>query len=142
MRALVMTLALTFAATAMADGEAEYKYREGVMKTAGGHMSSMAAIMRGRVHFDNFKIHARGMADVASIMPGVFPPGSNIDKSESLPAIWENPGDFKAAMDEFVAASNELAAAAEGDDMGKIGAGMQRVGKSCKGCHDNFREEH
>ena len=66
-----------------ADGEAEYKYREGIMKSAGGHMSSMVAILRGRVHFDNLAIHARGMADVAGIMPTVFPEGSRVSDTEA-----------------------------------------------------------
>ena len=44
---VVMLAALS--ASAWADGEAEYKYREGIMKSAGGHMSSMVAILRGRV---------------------------------------------------------------------------------------------
>ena len=42
---VVMLAALS--ASAWADGEAEYKYREGIMKSAGGHMSSMVAILRG-----------------------------------------------------------------------------------------------
>ena len=57
--------ALSTGPLVMADGDAEYKYREAVMKTVGGQMSSMAAVLRGQVHVDNLAYHARGMADLA-----------------------------------------------------------------------------
>jgi len=134
---VVMLAALS--ASAWADGEAEYKYREGIMKSAGGHMSSMVAILRGRVHFDNLAIHARGMADVAGIMPTVFPEGSRVSDTESSPEIWSDREGFDAAMDQFVAAANQMAVAAESGDMGQVGPAMQALGKSCKGCHDDYR---
>lgn len=134
---VVMLAALS--ASAWADGEAEYKYREGIMKSAGGHMSSMVAILRGRVHFDNLAIHARGMADVAGIMPTVFPEGSRVSDTESSPEIWSGREGFDAAMDQFVAAANQMAGAAESGGMGEVGPAMQALGKSCKGCHDNYR---
>ncbi len=125
-----------------ADGEAEFKYRQGVMRTVGGHMSSLAAILRGQVYGDNLGFHATGMADLAKIVPTIFPEGSGVSKSEALPDIWENPDDFKAAVDEFVKAANGIAAAADDGDMSAIGPAMKSLGQACKGCHDNFREEH
>lgn len=140
----IVSVVITLLVSTMvfADGEAEFKYREGVMRTVGGHMSSMVGIIRGNVHFDNFEFHASGMADLAEIVPNVFPEGSGIAKSEALPAIWENPDDFKAALDKFVKAANGIATAAESGEMSEIGPAMNVLGKACKGCHDNFREEH
>ena len=126
----------------LADGEAEFKYRQGVMRTVGGHMSSMSGILRGQVHVKNLGLHAKGMADLATIVPNVFPAGSGVAKSEALPEIWENPDDFKAALDKFVEAANNISAAANGGDAAAIGPAMNALGQSCKGCHDNFREEH
>lgn len=34
-----------------------------------------------------------------------------------------------------------LVAAAEGGDMAAIGTAFKEMGKACKGCHDQFREE-
>ncbi len=124
-----------------ADGDAEYKYREGVMKTIGGHMSSLAAILRGNVHFDDLSLHAKGLAELATIAPYVFPEGSGVSRSEALPAIWEKPAEFKTAMDRFVKAADGMAAAAGTGDMGAVGPAMKELGQSCKGCHDDFREE-
>ena len=80
-RILVLTLSLLFCQLSMADGEAQYKYREGVMKTVGGQMASMAAVLRGQVHFDNLAFHARGMADLARIVPDIYPEGSGVGPS-------------------------------------------------------------
>lgn len=127
---------------AAADDEAVFKYREGVMASARGHLMSMGAILRGRVHFENFAIHARGMRDIAGVMPNVFPEGSgDVADSEALPAVWDNPEDFKAAMDAFVKAANDIAAAAESGEMSEIGPAMGALGQSCKGCHDDFKAE-
>jgi cytochrome c556 len=127
----------------LADGEAEFKYRQGVMQTVGGHMSSLAGILRGQVHVENLGVHAKGMADLATIVPNVFPEGSGVAISEALPEIWENPDDFKAAIDKFVEAANGMSAAAnDSDGAAAIGPAMNALGQSCKGCHDNFREEH
>ena len=137
---MVMLVALS--ASTWADGEAEYKYREGIMNSAKGHMTSMVAILRGRVHFENLAIHARGMADVAGIMPTVFPEGSMTDTSESLPEVWSDAAGFKNAMDRFVAAANQMAEAASSGEMSEVGPAMQALGQSCKGCHDDYRAPH
>jgi cytochrome c556 len=141
---VVLTLSLVTSPIVLADGDAEFKYRQGVMRTVGGQMSSMAAVLRGQVHFDNLAFHARGMAELAEIVPHVFPEGSGVSKSEALPAIWEKPDEFKEAITKFVDAANGMAKAAESGsgDMGSIGPAMKALGQSCKGCHDNFREEH
>ena len=91
---------------------------------------------------ENLAVHSKGMADLAKIVPNVFPEGSGVAKSEALPEIWENPGDFKAAIDKFVEAANNISAAANDGDAAAIGPAMNALGQSCKGCHDNFREEH
>ncbi len=138
---IAIVVGLMIGPLALADGDAEYKYREGVMKTVGGHMSSLAAILRGNVHFDELSVHAKGLAEMATIVPHVFPEGSGVAKSEALPAIWEKPTEFKTALDRFVKAANGMATAAETGDMGAVGPAMKELGQSCKGCHDNFREE-
>ncbi len=98
MRRLVLLVLVTVSSAAFADAKGERSYRQGVMKAVGGQMSSMAAILRGGVHMDNLKLHAGAMADLASIVPNVFPEGSGEGKTEALPAIWEKPAEFKEAV--------------------------------------------
>lgn len=143
MRAVLAIATLLLASQpGFADAEGEIKYRQGVMDAVGGHMSAMAAILRNQVYFDNFQLHANAMADLAEVVPHVFPEGSGDGKTEALPEIWEEPEDFQVRVDDFVKAARNMAAAAETGEMGEIAPAIDTLGKSCKGCHDNFREEH
>lgn len=126
---------------AFADGEVETQYRQAVMKSIGGHMSSMATILRNQVHVEDLALHARGMAALADVAPNVFPEGSNTEKSKSLDAVWTDPEGFEEAMDEFVAAAKGMSEAAASGEMSQIGPAMNALGGSCKGCHDKFQEE-
>jgi len=138
--AVVLGLLLTPAA--LADGEAEWEYRHAVMEAIGGHMVAMATILKKGVHKDDLALHARGIATLAEVAPDVFPEGSDVSKSESLPAVWESRAEFDAAMDEFVKAAQDMAAAAESGEMSQIGPAINALGGACKGCHDDFRQEH
>ncbi|MCB1691884.1 MAG: cytochrome c [Pseudomonadales bacterium] len=142
MRLIAFLSAMLVANMAFADGDAEIKYRQAVMKAVGGHMASMGAILRGRTHLGDLDVHANAMAELAQIVPTVFPEGSGDGKTEALPAIWEKADDFKKHVDEYVKAANDMADAANSGEMGRIGPAIQALGQSCKGCHDNFREEH
>jgi cytochrome c556 len=132
---------LGFGQFALADGEVEAQYRASVMKSIGGHMSSMATILKNQVHMEDLVMHANGLAGLADIAPEVFPEGSNIDKSKALPAVWEKPEDFGKAMDRFVEAAEGMALAAATEEMSEIGPAIQALGGSCKGCHDDFKAE-
>jgi cytochrome c556 len=130
-----------FTSVAAADAEGVQKYREAVMKAVGGHMGAMANSLKGQVFTDNLAIHSAAMSNLADIAPSIFPAGSGGGKSEALPAIWENPDEFKLRMDDFVKAAKAMNEAVAGGEMGSIGAGLQNLGKSCKGCHDDFRKD-
>lgn len=141
MRSIALILAALLTSQLAFGNEAEINYRQSVMKSVGGHMSSMGAILRGRVHSEDLAIHANAMNELSRVVPNVFPEGSSGGKSEALPSVWEKPADFQKAMDAFVKAANGIAEAANSGDMGKIGPAMQSLGQACKGCHDNFRKE-
>ena len=86
-------------------------------------------------------MHARGMAALADLAPGVFAADTQSEKSKAMDAIWEDPEAFSMAMDKFVVAAKNMPAAADTGDRAQIGQAMQALGGSCKGCHDDFKEE-
>ena len=126
---------------AMADPEAEVKYRRDVMKAIGGLMGSMGGILRNRIHSEDLAVHANAMASLSKVAPGVFAEGTLTDKSNALPSVWEEPEAFSEAMMKFVEAADGMAAAANSGDMAQIGPAIQALGGSCKGCHDDFKKE-
>ncbi|MDH5738022.1 MAG: cytochrome c [Gammaproteobacteria bacterium] len=143
LRMLVPLMLLLLSQITQADPEAEVKYRQAVMKAVGGHMASMAAILKGKTHLSELSVHADGMAALAKVVPGVFPEGSgNVGHTEALPVIWTDPQAFKTAMDKYVEAADGMQKAAASGEMSQVGPAINALGQSCKGCHDDFREEH
>jgi cytochrome c556 len=71
-----------------------------------------------------------------------FPKGSGPEsgKTRALPAIWTKPADFAAAEKLFSDGAGQLAAAVNASDIEALRAAFRTVGKSCKNCHDGFRE--
>ncbi|MEZ5558685.1 MAG: cytochrome c [Pseudomonadales bacterium] len=134
--ALALALTLTTASALADEGAAEYRHH--VYEALGGHMQSMADILRQKVaHTDHLAPHARAIADLSEIAPTLFPAGS--EGGDALPAIWENPDDFNAKMTAFGEAAQALkAATASGEG---VGPAFQNLAKACKACHEEYRAE-
>lgn len=142
MKKLYLLIACLFSSSfAYADAEVETAYRQAVMKSVGGHMTAIGTILRNQVYMEDLVFHADSLASLSDVAPKIFPPGSADEKSKALPAVWEDPDGFSAAMDAFVKAAGDFSAAAKSGDMAQIGPGVQTLGGSCKGCHDDYKEE-
>lgn len=90
---------------------------------------------------DNAAIIAR-LAPQAS---GWFPAGTGPDvgKTRAKAEIWAKPQDFAAKNRTFQQAAKAFDAAARRGDIAAIRAAHADLGKSCKACHDPYREpEH
>ena len=84
---------------------------------------------------------------IATLAPKVktwFPAGTGPDvgKTEAKAEIWQKTDDFNAKADDFARAATAFQAAARGGDVAAIRAAQGELGKSCKACHDLYREEH
>ena len=86
---------------------------------------------------------AAQMASLAQKSSGWFPAGTgpNVGKTGAKPEIWQDPQDFAAKQAAFQKAAQALNAAAKGNDLGAIKARFGDLGKTCKGCHDKYRQE-
>lgn len=125
-------------------GEAELvKYRASIMETIGGHMSAIVAIVKGEVPYkDELAYHAESLAKAAPKALPAFEARAITDKSEALPKIWEQWAAFEKSAATFEEASTKFSAAVAGGKMADIGPALGALGKSCKGCHDEFMKEH
>ena len=87
---------------------------------------------------------ARTIATLAPQIPSWFPPGTGPDagKTEAKAEIWQNPKDFEAKAAAFNEAAAAFNGAAQGTDLAAIRAAHGNLGKTCKACHDLYREEH
>ena len=75
---------------------------------------------------------------------GWFPAGTGPDvgKTEAKAEIWQNPKDFAAKHTAFQKAASAFNAAAKSGNAGATKAAFGDLGKSCKACHDLYREDH
>jgi cytochrome c556 len=122
------------------------KYRQAVMRANGGHLGAIAGVARGEVSFaDEVLGHAHAIAEMSQNMERLFPPGSGKDdteqKSAALPAIWERPEEFSAAIANFQEKAATFLEVAEGADQATLARELGVLGQQgCGGCHENFRE--
>jgi cytochrome c556 len=81
--------------------------------------------------------------ELAPQVPSWFPPGTGPDvgKTEAKAEIWQKSEDFAAKAQAFREAATAFNTAAQGSDLAAIQPALVNLGKSCKACHDLYREE-
>lgn len=73
-----------------------------------------------------------------------FPEGTGKSsgvETETLDAVWTDADGFAEIVARFEAASGELVAAAESENVETIVAAFRATGRTCSDCHDGYREE-
>jgi cytochrome c556 len=120
--------------------EDQIRYRQSVMNVMGRSFGGLNAMAKGDVPFN--KDAATRNAAIVEMMSGLpaaaFGPGN--EKGAPTKAdmkIWSEQDKFKAAYDKMLAEVKKLPAAAGTADSLKSQVG--EVGKTCKGCHDDYR---
>ena len=141
--ALAVSTIVSIPVLAEPTAEDALDYRKAVMTALRGHIGASSMIARGLVDDEGHLVgHAEGLASGAKELHRVFPEGSNVGESEALPAIWQQPDAFAAAIAKAEEATAAFVAAAKSGDREAIGAAFRNVGMSCRGCHDNYRVAH
>ncbi|MCX7151462.1 MAG: cytochrome c [Betaproteobacteria bacterium] len=140
---LAFTLGSVVTANAFAQAKPDVlvKQRQAGMTLIAKYFGPLGGMAAGRVPF-NAAVAARnaGYLEVLSKLPwDGFDASTSGEKSAALPAVFSDAGKFKEAGDNFQAAVDKLAAAAKGGNEADIKAAAGAVGKTCGGCHENFR---
>ncbi len=123
------------------------KARQGEMQLRSFNAGPLFGMARGKVPYDAATASklANNLKMLLSVdMGAAWPQGSDMDnyfgETVSKPEIWTTYPKIVDYGKDYAKAVNELAAVAgNGQDAlrSKVGA----LGKSCKGCHDEFRAE-
>ena len=87
---------------------------------------------------------SRSMAKLAVQSGKWFPKGTGpeVGKTGAKGEIWQKPADFSTRLREFQGAAKALNAAAAKGNVASIKARYADLGKTCKACHDSYRQEH
>lgn len=82
---------------------------------------------------------ARAMARWATVLPTMFPAGTNLVTSNARPEVWSDRAGFEARAQAYVAAATLLAEAAEAGDRARFTEQWTAVRAACSACHDAYR---
>ncbi|MCB2022040.1 MAG: cytochrome c [Rhizobacter sp.] len=150
LRSCAFSVALAALATALpaaaqfAKPEDAIEYRQSVMTVMGTHFGRLGAMVQGKVPFDAKAAQANAnIVLVMSMLPfSAFGPGTDLGHdTKAKPDVWKDPAKFQAAGKDMQDQVVKLDAAAKTGNLDLIKAAFGDTAKTCKGCHDNFREK-
>ena len=133
--------ALVLATALVANAATPAEQRREVMKLTGTQMRDSTAFISGQSPWDAAKVKTLmdGIAGNAKKLHGLYPAGSGSEpKSEAAPAIWTNKADFDKRLTEMEALAKAAGKAKTADEFKPA---FQKVGGTCKSCHDIYRKK-
>ena len=143
--AFALGAGMTQAAFAQVKPEILVKQRQAAMTLQGKYAGPLGAMAQGKAPYNADTVAFNtAMLDALSRMPWDGFAESTKDvtvKTAALPAIWSEPAKFKEAQDNFQKAVQALVPVSRGGDEASQKAAIGAVGKTCGGCHQNFREK-
>lgn len=142
---LLAGLAVAQGAPAPLAPEEAHAFRETHMKVYAANLQVLGPMAQGAVPYDAAAAQAAADAILANATSDdwaiMWPEGSaegEVEDSEALPVIWENPADFEAKHQGLIDAATALQAAA-GTDLAGLQGALGGLGASCGGCHETYR---
>ena len=121
----------------------DIKKRMENMKAIGAGMKRIGVIVRGRNPFDGSIVAAASerIALNGRGAIGLFSKNSQGRFSRASPKIWADWEEFSRSMNAMVRAATVLAEAGRAGNEEAVKSGYRALGKTCAGCHRNFREK-
>ena len=142
---LAAALGAGVAANALAQAKPDVlvKQRQAVMTLQGKYFGPLVAVAQGKAPYNAATVQRNaGFLDNLSRMPwDGFDASTQSEKSRALPAIWKESDKFKQAASRMENEVAKLYQVSQGGDEAAVKAQIGAVGKSCAGCHDNFRQK-
>ena len=139
----MLLLIIVYGTFLFADSHGIIKYRQNVMKSAAGHMGAIVGILKNKLPLESHIVyHARSMLQISRMTLSMFPEGSGKGRTKSKQAIWKKWPDFESAANDFERESLKLAEVAQSGDMEALAKQVRATGKTCSGCHRNFRKRN
>lgn len=139
-----LSLALVAGTASAVKPDDAVDYRQGAFQVFKWNMGPMGAMASGDMPFDSDLVakHAEQLNRVADMPWQGFTDDSNISDSDALPAVWSNRARFDELAREFEKAAADLNALAQaGAGQSELRGAIGAVGRACRTCHDDFKED-
>jgi len=147
---LVTTLAIGLSGAAVAQSigkpEDQIRWRQSVMQTLGWSMGRIKANIEGTFNKDQVVQAANTIQALANSGSGaLFQPGTESGKgwreTNVKGELFTNKDKLRDVGTAYNKEANAMAQVAASGDAEAVKAQFGKLGKSCKGCHDEFRKE-
>jgi cytochrome c556 len=118
------------------------EFRQSVFNVVGWHFGPLGDMAKGDRPYDQ-QIAIRNTEIIASMSRAAadaFHAGSDVGQTAAKPEIWSKPDEFRTALERFQKEAGMLAEVARNGDFNALRAQIGETGKTCKGCHDEFRK--
>ncbi|MBF0193534.1 MAG: cytochrome c [Magnetococcales bacterium] len=146
-KALLLAATLTLAATpALAGDNAVVKHRKSVMTGIGAAMGATVCQLKGQCNMKPKVLlrQAKTLAFLSSISADSFrqaTPNATM-KTTSTDNVWSDWAEFDKGLNTMTKRARNLVKVVKaGADKAALGKAVGKLGKTCKGCHDNFRKK-
>lgn len=115
--------------------------RQAVFKDFTRTLEPMGLAARERQPYQpgEFMTHALALQRLSSEPWPFFTADGNYPPTRAKPAVWDQPADFEQARLAFIGSVDALVAAAQTGTLAAVQPAVDQVEKSCKACHDQFR---
>lgn len=141
--AVALTSAIALPTLAhMEKSEPLQSLRQSYFALVGMTFGPMADMVKGNITWDDatFTAWSKDLAALTHFdVTRGFAPGSEGGKTRAKPEIWLDTEDFNKKLAAFKTEAQKLAVTAESGDAGAIKAQFRATGKTCKGCHDEYK---
>jgi cytochrome c556 len=120
-------------------------FRQAILTLVKSNVGALGAMNKGAIPFnvEMMQTNSLRLEQLSLMLEDYFATdtsGFDVDTA-ALDKIWENQADFKDKISALTAAASNLNKVAKAGDTTQFKPAIGQVFKSCKGCHDNYKED-
>jgi len=117
--------------------------RQAVFKKMTKTLEPMGLVARERESYIKvqFQAQALELQELAGQPWAFFTADGNYPPTRAKPEVWQKTAEFKQAQDSFLGRVDQLVKVSGSADQVAIRSAVDGVEKSCKSCHEQFRNE-
>ena len=143
--AAVLAVVISSGAAMALDAPAAIKDRQDFYKDLGKSMKGLFEELKSSSpNAAELKKFSAAIDTAAPKVTTLFPAGTGPEagvKTGAKAEIWQKPDEFKKDAADMVAAAHALNVAAQSGDTAAVKDAAGKLGETCKGCHQTFREK-
>ena len=121
------------------------QFRQALFKLVKSNVGALGAMNKGAIPFnvETMQTNSLRLQQLSLMLDDYFATdttGFDVDTA-ALDKIWVNQADFKEKISALSVAASNLNKVAKVGDTTQFKPAIGQVFKSCKGCHDNYKED-